>query len=77
MTTQRRAVRLTEAQRGLLCRMSDTADGVRCDGPDRAIAHELESAGLTLWKGSTWGSQFWTITESGRAALQASDGGEK
>lgn len=65
--------KLSEAQNSLLSIMSDTADGVRyqaCDGPDRAIAHQLEHLGLALWKGSTWGSQFWTITEAGRTALQ-------
>jgi hypothetical protein len=40
-----------------------------CDGTSRAIAHELETLGLADWKGSSWGSQHWAITDLGRAAL--------
>ena len=42
-----------------------SSDGyVACDGLDRSIAHELERLGL-----AEWGSQFWAITDAGRAVL--------
>ena len=69
-------MKLTEAQRGLLAELKETDDRgtfcMACDGPVRAIAHEIENLGLADWRGSSWGSQHWAITPSGRAALEQS-----
>lgn len=50
------------------------AFAVACDGEQRSIAHALEKAGLAEWKGSSWGSQFWAITEAGELAARQAAG---
>lgn len=59
----------------LLHMLSDTADGFRyqsCHGKTRqAAAHELERAGLATWKGNSYGTNFYCITDAGRAALSS------
>lgn len=67
-------IELTEATLGLLKTLANSKGYVACDGKDRAVAHALEGAGLADWKGSSWGSQFWEITESGRALLAHAKG---
>lgn len=47
------------------------AFAVACDGKDRALAHALEKAGLADWKGTSWGSSFWAITDKGRAFIDS------
>jgi hypothetical protein len=60
----------------LLKLLGDSKGYVACDGPDRATAHALEKQGLAAWKGSSWGSQFWAITEAGRLAISQSKGSD-
>lgn len=62
---------MTNSEKELLKILADTKGYVACDGEDRAIAHDLERMKLADWKGSAWGSQFWAITDAGRAALAA------
>ncbi len=45
------------------------AFALACDGKDRATAHALEQAGLASWRGESWGSSFWSITDAGREAI--------
>lgn len=53
----------------LLTCLASTEGYVACDGKNRAIAHALEQRGFAEWKGSSWGSQFWAVTDAGRSAL--------
>lgn len=45
------------------------AFAMACDGADRAVAHQLDKAGLARWTGTNWGSSFWTITDAGIEAV--------
>lgn len=73
-------MKLTEAQRDLLTELKETDDRgafcMACDGQSRSTAHEIEKLGFAEWRGSSWGSQHWSITSTGRAALNGgrSDG---
>ena len=52
----------------LLFKLKDTADGVRyqaCHGGDLTNAHKLQQLGLIEWKGNSFGSNFYCITEAG------------
>jgi len=64
---------VTKDQRRLLENLKDTKDrgafALACDGAPRAVAHELTKLGYAEWKGTSWGSSFWAITESGEKAL--------
>ncbi|WNV09995.1 hypothetical protein [Tardiphaga sp. 709] len=66
-------VKLTDIEAEVLKALGSSRGYVACDGEWRKPAHDLEKAGLADWKGSSWGSQFWEITDAGRAAL--ADGG--
>ncbi len=60
---------LTSRQMFLLKTMAGTEGYVACDGRDRGAAWELERRGLVKWKGTSWGSSFYTITDKGREEL--------
>lgn len=60
---------MNKSERELLQMLASSEGYVACDGKDRAAAHTLEKMGLADWKGSSWGSQFWGITDAGRAAI--------
>lgn len=68
---------MTEYQRRLLLELQQSslrgAFAVACDGPDRKPAHDLEKLGYADWKGESWGSSFWGITEAGITALVATE----
>lgn len=68
--------KISDAKRELLQMLGSSQGYVACDGKDRAVAHALEKDGLADWKGSSWGSQFWGITDAGRAALSPKPAGE-
>lgn len=36
-----------------------------CDGKDQEAAHELEELGLAEWKGISFGSSFYAVTDRG------------
>lgn len=65
---------MTDDALELLHCLKDTADGVRyqsCHGKARlAAVHELEGLGFALWKGESYGTNFYCITEAGRRALE-------
>lgn len=47
-----------------------------CDGASRLnMARSLEARGYARWCGTNWGSNFYAITDAGRAALPDADGG--
>jgi hypothetical protein len=60
-------------ERDLLKILGDSKGYVACDGLNRPLAHALEKKGLADWRGSSWGSQFWEITDAGRAALSSTE----
>lgn len=65
---------MTPDELALLRELKQTADqpdgfAMACDGKDRAKAHALEKIGLADWKGTSWGSSFWAITEEGQKLL--------
>ena len=64
---------MTRDELELLQILKESKDGsafaVACDGANRKRAHNLEDAGLALWKGTCWGSSFYQITEAGEKAL--------
>lgn len=67
--------KISDAKRELLQMLGSSHGYVACDGKYRAVAHALEKDGLADWKGSSWGSQFWEITDAGRTALEAKPAG--
>lgn len=64
------AVRLLES-------LKDTKDGCRyqsVNGKEMlSAAHELENAGFALWKGNSFGTNFYCITDKGLKALVLAD----
>lgn len=60
---------VSNAARELLLSLKGTANGVRYQAVDgqekRKAAHELEDLGLAVWKGNSFGSNFYCITEDG------------
>lgn len=64
---------MTEDQRRLLEDLNETRDreafALACDGKPRATAHELTKLGFAEWKGTSYGSSFWAITDAGVSAL--------
>jgi hypothetical protein len=62
-------MKLSDAETSLLRLLKDVHKGgafaVACDGPNRAVAYSLERRKLAKWKGTTYGSSFWAITEEG------------
>lgn len=36
-----------------------------CHGEAQKAAHELEAIGLAIWKGNSFGSNFYSVTEKG------------
>lgn len=64
---------MSDAARDLLLSLRRTADGVKyqaCHGADLKAAHELEDLGMALWKGNSFGSNFYCITEAGIKELE-------
>lgn len=60
---------MTEEAKRLLADLRESRDrgafAVACDGRDRrAAAHELERLGLAEWKGTSFGSSFWSATNA-------------
>lgn len=47
------------------------AFAMACDGGQRPLAHNLEKRGLAEWRGTNWGSSFWSITDAGRELIEA------
>jgi hypothetical protein len=64
---------MTEHQRRLLLELQQSAlrgaFAVACDGPDRKPAHDLERLGYAEWRGESFGSSFWSVTQNGLTAL--------
>jgi hypothetical protein len=60
---------MKKAERALLLNLADTHNrggfAMACDGPDRTHAHSLDKQGFAEWRGTNWGSSFWSITEAG------------
>lgn len=60
---------LSEAQKFLLGALYESkvngAFGIACDGERRQVAHKLEDLGLVNWRGTSWGSSFYSITQQG------------
>lgn len=44
---------------------------VICDGSRRNAANQLHALGLAEWKGHSFGSSWFAITDAGRAAITA------
>jgi hypothetical protein len=61
---------MTDEHVELLRILGDSKGYVACDGKHRTIAHSLEDAGFAEWKGESWGSSFWAITDSGKSELR-------
>jgi hypothetical protein len=66
---------LTTSQRHVLTCLASTDKGggfaLACHGEDRAAAHALEKMGLAEWRGESFGSSFWSITDAGVALLRS------
>lgn len=61
---------MTKEQRDLLIELKNASNrgifAVACDDRTRRkAAHDLEKLGLADWKGESWGSQFWSVTQKG------------
>ncbi len=65
---------MTDKEWCLLLTMRESQDhgafAVACDGKDRAPAHALEKSGYATWRGESWGSSFWAITDAGRKFIE-------
>ena len=65
---------MTNQELALLSMLGDCHDrgafAMACDGQDRAKAHALEKLGLAQWRGTNWGSSFWSITDEGQKYLK-------
>lgn len=67
--------KLTEEQLRVLKQYADTNDGRFLQ--EIPGAHELwRPMGLLEWRGSSFGTNFYSITDAGRAALSKAEGGE-
>lgn len=68
---------MIEDQKRLLADLAQTRRGgsfaLACDGKPRATAHELTKLGFAEWRGISFGSSFWAITDAGMAEHERSE----
>lgn len=66
---------LSDEQWLLLLEMRESQDhgafSVACDGKRRDPANQLAAKGYADWRGTSWGSSFYAITNTGREYIDA------
>lgn len=65
---------MTAKQKQLLTRYADSAAAGAFALQALPGVHQLERRGWVDWKGTTFGTNFYTINDAGKAALAAAQG---